>query len=300
MIQSIRLVTAGALGLAVAVAGCQIPGRHGPISQSLATCRQFSRQGIAALERHRWEQAESLLAKAVEACPADVDARRNYAEALWHRGAHTKALAQLEKAVELAGEDTALLVRMAEMQLALGRLDLARTHAEKALDLDSKSAAAWAVHGKAMQAAGDARRALADYHRALAVAPNDQTILLETAELYRQLNQPQRALATLQRLADTYAPGEEPQQVLYLQGLAYLALGRQRDARESLCLANTRGPANPDVLYRLAETELAEGLPDEAVQAAREALALDPNHRPSRDLLARLGALDEPNRPLRR
>ena len=38
------------------------------------------------------------------------------------------------------------------------------------------------------------------------------------------MNHPERALETLQSLADCYTPAEEPQQVLYLSGLAYLAL----------------------------------------------------------------------------
>ena len=50
-------------------------------------------------------------------------------------------------------------------------------------------------------------------------------MLREVAELYRQLNQPERALQTLQLLAETYSPGEEPADCLYLTGLAYVALG---------------------------------------------------------------------------
>ena len=91
-----------------------------------------------------------------------------------------------------------------------------------------------------MRAAGQPREALADYLRALSYAPNDRAILREIAELHRQLNQPERALQTLQTLADTYPPGEEPGQVLYLMGLAYVALGRYDDGVESLSAAVTR------------------------------------------------------------
>ena len=282
------------------VPGCRLPGGRGPLPQSLATCRQFSQQGIAALERQQWQQAESLLAKAVEACPVDVDARRNYAEALWHRGARKEAISQLEEAAGLATEDATLRVRIAEMQLDCGRLKVARRRAEEALDLDPKSSAAWAVRASTMRAAGDLRKALADYHRALAGAPGDQAILLEIAELYRQLNQPQRALAALHRLADTYAPGEEPQEVLYLQGLAHMALARHGDAVESFSTACLREPPNPEVLYRLAEAQLALGRPAEAATAAHQALSLDPEHGPSRELLARVEVVRAPGRPRQR
>jgi len=295
-----RLLLAGLLLLPPCVAGCRLPGRGGPVPESLATCRQFSQQGIAALERQQWQQAESLLAKAVEACPVDADARRNYAEALWHRDARKEAISQLEEAAWLATEDTTLRVRIAEMELDCGRVEVARRHAEQALDLDPKSSAAWAIRARTTRAAGDPRGALADYHRALAGAPGDQAILLEIAELYRQVNRPQRALATLHCLADTYAPGEEPQQVLYLQGLAYLALGRHGDSAESLSTASLRGEPNRDVLYRLAEAELALGRPAEAAAAARHALALDPEHAPSRELLGRVEIVRGPESRLQR
>ncbi len=273
---------------AISVAGCRLPGQGGAVPASLAASRQLSRQGVAALERRQLDQAESLLAQAVQSCPVDVDARRNYAEALWHRGQRQQAIGQLEEAIKLAGDDASLQVRMAEMQLAAGRIHLARQHAEQALDFDPKNSAAWAVRARTARTVGDWRAALADYHRAMAGAPDDRTILLDVAEVYRELNQPERALATLHRLADTYSPGEEPQQVLYLQGLAYMALGRATDAAETFALAAARDQPSPEVLYRLGQAELAAGRADEAAAAARRALAIDPEHAPSRELLGRL------------
>ncbi len=215
---------------ALLLSGCRLPGREGPVPKSLATCRQLSQQGIAAAERGQQKQAESLLKQAVEVCPVDPEARRHYAEALWRRGARREAIAQLEEAGRLAGQDVTLLVRLAEMHLALGQRQLARQTAEQAIDLDPELSSAWAIRGRVTHAEGQARQALADFHRALGYAPDNRQVLLEIAELYRELNQPQRALATLHSLADTYSPGEEPQEVLHLMGLAYAALGRHEDA----------------------------------------------------------------------
>ena len=88
-------LTAGLL-LAVLLSGCRLPGRGGPVSRSVATCRQLSQQGIAALERGQPRQAEALLAKAVDTCSDDPEARRHYGEALWRSGARSEAVAQLE------------------------------------------------------------------------------------------------------------------------------------------------------------------------------------------------------------
>ena len=276
------------------LAGCQLPGREGPVPQSLANCRRLSQQGVAALDRGRQQDAEALLAKAVAICPVDAEARRHYGEALWRRGARTEAIAQMEEAGRLASEDAALWARLAEMYLAVGQPDRAGQNAERALDLDPKLPVAWVIRGRVTWAAGQPRPALADYLRALGYAPHDRAILQEVAELYRQLNEPQRALQTLQSLAETYSPGEEPGQVLYLTGQAYVALGRYDDAVESLSAAVTRQQPTAEMYCRLGEADLLAGHPEEAAAAARQALALQPQHEASRALLDRVELARQP------
>jgi tetratricopeptide (TPR) repeat protein len=230
----------------------------------------------------------------------DPEARRHYAEALWQRGSQTKALEQFEEAARLSPDDAALRVRLAEAYLESGRLDEARAAANAAIDLDPKLAGAWAVRGRISAAAGDLRRALDDFHRTLSYAPDDRDVLLETAELHRRMGRPQRALATLQSLADTYSPGEEPQQVLQLTGLAQMALGRYDDAVAALSAAAVREAPSADLLWQLGEAELRAGRPGAAAAAARHALSLHPEHEPSRVLLARIGGRRAGETPLRR
>ena len=277
-----------ALWLALPLLGCRFPGREGPVPQSLATSRQLSQQGVTALEQGQRQKAEEMLAKAVKTCPVDPEARRHYAETLWQRGAGKEAIGQLEEAARLAPEDPTLQVRLAELHLALGEVETAARRAEQAIRLNPKLAAAWGVRGRIKRAAGEPQQALADCHRALGYAPDDRQILLEVAELHRQLNQPQRALQTLQTLADTYSPAEEPQHVLHLMGMAYMALGRYDDAVESLTAAVAREKPSPEILSRLGEAELLAGHAAEAAAAAQQALALEPAHQPSRLLLGRI------------
>lgn len=284
--------------LLVAVCGCRLPGGDGPVSQSLVTCRQLSRQGVAELERGRWSQAEALLTQAVDSCPADPDARAHLAEALWHRGARAEALAQLAQAAELAPDNAALRVRLAEMHLAEGDLAAAGRSAEAAIDLDPKLSSAWAVRGEVLNARGLPRQALADYHRALGYAPDSQSLKFQVAELYRRLNEPQKALAMLQNLAETYSPGEEPQQVLYLQGLALMALSRYDGACDVLGSAALRARPTPDILYHLAEAELLAGRTQNAVRTIQQAIAMNPEHEPSRALLGRIKVAQQRAVPL--
>jgi len=268
--------------------GCLFPGGDGPVSRSLTTSRQLSLRGIAALEQGREQEARSLLAKAVETCPGDPEARRHYAEALWSCGDRQEAQVQLEAAVEVLDEDPTLRVRAARMYLESGQTGLALRSAEQAIDLDPKLSGGWAARGAVMLAKGHLEQALADYHRALGYASGDREVLSQIAQLYHRGNRPDRELATLQSLADTYSPGEEPQQVLYRLGLALIALQRYEDGIENLSTAMTRGEPTVEMLHSLSEAELLAGNPAGAESAAREALSMQPDHGPSRQILQRL------------
>ena len=288
------------LGWLVAVAGCHLTALHGPVPADLASSRKLSQQGITSLERGQSQEAETVLAKAVKTCPTDPDARRYYGEALWLRGARPEAVAQLEEACRLSPDDPAVRVRLADMYLAIGRVDLARTTVEQVIDLNPKLPGAWATRGRISRVTGDLRQALADYHRALGYAPGDRQILLETAEVYRQQNEPQRALETLQSLADTYSPGEEPQQVFYLLGLAYVALQRYDDGIDSFLTALARDRPTPEILYRLGEAQWLAGQAGNASGALQQALAIEPRHEPSRALLARIALAQQVSGSVRR
>ncbi|REK15834.1 MAG: hypothetical protein DWQ37_08435 [Planctomycetota bacterium] len=282
-----------ALVLCAALGGCRSLGSREPVSESVAMGRQLTQQGANSMERGDWKRAESLLERAVATSPSDADARRNYAEALLHRGAMQQALAQLEQARKLTPGDPGLTVRTGEIELQLAKIDRAEELAEEALRIDPKFASAWALRGRVAAARGQPRKALADYQRALGYAYNDE-VTVQLAEAYRQLNQPEQALAALQSVADRYSPGEEPQRVLHLEGLALSALGRHDDAARVLALAAQRQRPSADLLCHLAEAEFAAGRTPNAQYALQQALAQDPAHGPSRALTTRMATASRP------
>ena len=112
--------------------------------------------------------------------------------------------------------------------------------------------------------------------------------LYEVAELQYHLGRPQRSLMTLHHLLDTYATGEEPQRVLWLEGLAYASVDRHQDAATSLTAASQREQPQAELYYQLAQAQQAAGNPTEAVTAVQQALALDSGHQASQLLLAQL------------
>ncbi len=279
-----------AVALLTAVAGCRLHRGAEPVSRSLVQCRQLSQQGLRARERNDLPGAERLLAQAVESCPVDAEARQRYAEVLWQRNKQEQALSQLDEAVRLSSEDANLLAQAAEMRLSLGQASQAEELAERAIDFDPKNAAAWAARGRIRRRLGKLHEALADFHRVLGLEPDDRSAMRDIAEAYQELQRPQQALAAWQMLCDSYAPGEEPQHILYQTGLAYNAVARPADAVEYLRSASQRGPADPELLFQLADAELRAGRRDEARQTAQQALRIEPGHAASRALLERLVA----------
>jgi tetratricopeptide (TPR) repeat protein len=278
----------------LSLTGCKTFSQRGPVPEAVASCRQLSQQGIDHIHQGKWEQAEILLAQAVTACDTNAEARQQYAETLWHRGARKEAVAQMETALKLSPDDATLHCRLGEMHLAMRDFPKAEFHVVQAMQHDGKLAAAWSLRGRIHRAAGRPVPALSDMQRALCYAPDDASILLTIAELQREAAQPQRALVTLLALADLYPPGEEPQEVLYLTGLALTAMGRHADAAESLYAASLRGQPTAEILYRLAEAELLSGRTEAAEANARQALALNPQHVSCNQLMERLSQARQP------
>lgn len=295
-----RLIVCLLVVVVIASTGCAIFGRRGPNAESVAAARELSRQGVAAMEMGEWQQAEDLLKKALDTAPDDAATHRSMGEALWHRGAKQEAIAQIEDAVQQDPNNAGLSVRAGEMSLNTGARDVALAHAERAIRDDPKLAAAWALRGRCFQQMNQTDRALADLQHALEFSPDSSDVLLDVAVLYRQRGQSARCLTTLHHLLDTYSPGEVPQNVLMLQGLTLLELGRPQQAAEALLAATKNGLPNVEVLYSLAQAYSAAGQTSEATNAAQQALALNAAHQPSQQLLAQLAARTGINEPIRR
>ncbi len=259
-----------------------------PVSDDVVAARQLSLRGIDAMQRDQWDEAEQLFQRAIETCPVDERAHCRYAETLWRRGSTDEAIAHMEKAVQLSGGDPQLLVQIGEMHLVRGQFDKAAKQAKQAIHANAQLASAWALQGSVLNQRGQIDEALACYHRALSFQPHYPQVQISVAEIYRHQGRPQRAMATLDALADQFPPGKQPQQVLYLQGLAHKALGRYDDAVESLTSASQRGPSSADLLYHLSEAQLLAGDPVNARLAVLQALDRDPQHQASQQLKAHI------------
>lgn len=244
-------LAAVAIVVAAFGSGCRFIPR-GPVPQDLAVARRLSNEGLSAADRDDLAAAEQLLARAVKSCPSDIDARRHYADVLWRRGERMQAVTQIAEALRLAPGDVALCLDGGRMYMDLGLLDDADRLAAEAIAAAPGSAEAWHLQGKVALARGRAEEALADFHRALAIAPDDRTILVDTAEVCLRLERPQRCLATLAILGETYGPNQTPADVLVLEGRAREAIGQPEEALASYRAAIACGGGTPELEARVA------------------------------------------------
>jgi tetratricopeptide (TPR) repeat protein len=184
-----------------------------------------------------------------------------------------EAVEQINEALRLAPEDVPLCLAGGRMTMELGLLDDADRLAIAALHAAPQSADAWHLRGQVSLARGQDETALAEFHHGLAIAPDDRGLLLDTAEVYRRLGRPRRALSTLAALGESYGPQQTPGLVLALEGMALEALGRTDDARDSYQAAIARGGAPADTAERLANLD---------VRSAAGPVAAAPSGQPSR------------------
>ncbi len=159
----------------------------------------------------------------------------------------------------------------------MGQMENAVKLANEAIDLDPKRSSALALRARIERAQGKLDDAVCDYHRALESDPNNRQLLFETAEVYRQLNKPRRALAVLGTLRETYIPDEEPPQLFALEGSAYQALERNTEAIQAFTAVVQRAPS-AEAWISLANVQQKAGLWDPAAASLAQAQSLAPNY----------------------
>ena len=258
----------------VSSGGCRAISRIGESNQAL-TARKLSRQGMEAMRRGQAGAAERLFGDALQVSDADDRAHRGLAETLWNRGEREKAIEHMEKAVALSAADPRLLGRLGQMYLQVGRIDAAEQQSLLALESERNSAEIWTLEGDCLRAREKAPEALAAYHRALAIQPDQIEVKLRVAELYLLEEKHDRLLATLDGIGAELDDTQIPQRVHLMRGIAMRQLGRHELAIRHFRQAIQRDPTTAEPHLQIAATELESGNTASAHESIARALDLD-------------------------
>lgn len=264
----------------IALLALLLPGCHSFQRQDdaqLLAARQMALRGVAAYEQGERDQAEGLFREALENCPVEERAHRYYGELLWERGDRRVAMMHMERAAELSGETSEILVRVGQMKAAQGELAAALQWADRAIAKNDLDADAWALRSEILHRQGRLTEALVSCHRALNQSPKNVAVELRTAAIYQELSRPRRALSTLDEIAARYPIGQVPLEVLEQQSTALYALGRWSASERRLATAAQREPT-AERLCRLCQLQRSSGRRQQALVTIEKTLSLYPNH----------------------
>ena len=229
-------------------------------TRELTAARQISLRGAEALQQKKYGDAESLFIEAIRQSPADERAQSGYAEVLLLKGEVQAATEHMTEAVETSGGNPDLVVRLGQMHLEQGELQLALEQADLALRNQRTHAGAWALRGDVLRQQHQLPDALDCYHRSLIYHSDAPQVQIALAEIYRQLGRPQRALATLNNLADHHSPEQIPPRAWLLKGQALADLGEDSEAKRCLRLATQyAGESQCGLLLELASAQYGCG-----------------------------------------
>ncbi len=235
---------------------------------------------------------------------------------LWRRaarvyeglGRHKEALARYARILEIAPNDVEARLASANLHLALGELDQARTIAlslagspqqesrsqlllgrialkqekpedaviafARATKLDAKHGAAWAGFGDAYLGLKDDGKARDAFANAAALPGAEVSVFRKLAELEARAGRQAAAAAALER-AVALAPADLSLRVA--QARSYAALGRWQDSANAAREAQRLDPKSIEALVLGADAAYRQGKNGEAIATLKRALALEPD-----------------------
>ncbi len=262
----------------------------------------LNREGIAAFERENLPEAEEKFAQAIKNDENDLKSRRYYAETLWRQGKKKEALHYLVDASTREGseeEKGEIYLSLGEKFLEMNQTTVAANYANKVININAKRHEGWELRGEIFRRLGKSEEALADYHRALCLAPGDQTLLRSLATLEDETGDFDASLATWQELGRFYPDHGEPIDVLCGKALACRHLNRSREAADYYALAIDQDPENAHLYSLLAETYLESDDVENAriiASKATERFPSDPNFLSLRERVEKLATTPDGKR----
>ncbi len=195
----------------------------------------------------------------------------------------------MAKAVQTSGGNPDLVVRLGQMYLEQQQLDRAIEQADAALNQQRKHAGAWACAAMPCGNSDAYKKHSIATNRSLLFRSDAPAVQVAMAEIYRQLGRPQRALATLDHLAEHHTPEELPPRAWMLRGMALADLGEDAESKRCFQLARQyAGEANTGLLLELASIQYNAGDLAEARICLGRVLKSEPENPAALDLQSQL------------
>jgi Flp pilus assembly protein TadD len=170
-------------------------------------------------------------------------------------------------------------------ELRAGRPDVALQQFQNSVRLAPEFAGAWGNLGVTLRRLGNLNEAFAAYERALALEPDNPTVLTNVAAIYRSLGKDQEA----ERALSAGSLSRASPHVLIIRGDLELARGRADVALQLFSRARRAAPELVEAWVAKARAELALGKRSAARRSLNRAIKLSPQDPAARALLAGMG-----------
>lgn len=265
--------------------------------------------GLAHLAVGDSKQAIRMFSKAIQKRPDAHHWRADLADVHASRGWYAEAIAEIDQALQDAGDHPVLWRKRAELHYRNQHIEAAADDIVEALRRDANDGKALTLMSKIMQRKGMPERALEAAERAVQLHGNDAQARYQLATLLRAAKRHGEAIPHLivalrlrdqesqwwVDLAESYdavrdhvnasrcmqrAVEIEPSdlQLAYRLGELLLQAGEYAAAESELRRIMITKPTHAAVIACLAEVMMAQQQPDEALSLARRAVDLDAGH----------------------
>jgi putative PEP-CTERM system TPR-repeat lipoprotein len=223
------------------------------------------------------------LERVVNDVPSFVEARMLLGAALLQHGDMQQAQLQLQRVVQQTPDNVQARKLLAQVQLKLGLPNQALSVLTPAVETQSGDPQLLALYGSAANRAGDPAALVEALEHRVKAHPNDRTAVENLAAVYLGSGQAPRALALLQKLADT---GDLRRDQLLIAALA--AVRGPNDALQALDALLAQHPQDPGVANLAAAFAVSQHQFGRARLLLRKALSEAPNDLSTTIALARV------------
>lgn len=226
-----------------------------------------------------WLQSRIALSRAAAANPQDVRIRETYATTLEEMKRDSDAMAQWEKAADLAPAAYGPLLHLGMVEARLGRYRQASEALQRALNVQPNKPEALRVLAYAQFKAGRYAAAAASYELLTRATPNDMDAWTNLGAALQQDGRESDAMNVLQTAI--HRGGSGPQLAPLHRAVGYYLLLRGDaqsldQARKEYELAAQGQPSSPDAYNGLGLVDQKKGALAQAVADFKRAVALNP------------------------
>jgi Tfp pilus assembly protein PilF len=150
-------------------------------------------------DEKKFSEADKEYQIAMQVAPQDNTSLERYAGYLISQGQQAKALTTIQQFIARNPKDAGAHLLLSSIQLQAKNYTVARSEAERALQLDPSSIAAYLQLGQVLGAQGDNAGALQAYQKALTMQPNSAVLITQIGNIYMNQGDLAKAASEFQK-----------------------------------------------------------------------------------------------------